>query len=335
MLGAEMAPTKKTAKVKKALPKQTLREPERSGSPASTLKLPFWNISSAILLLLGSALGSYASRLTLSPVYGAIPASLHHDTICASIFAAVWAGKGIIRRFVRRPLWLLPVLAFYVPVVQRHLFQYSETWGAEYGPIYTEALSYYPTLILVVLTSSYLLEMPSFALDAVPGMASYGLFRVAEKSISTILSHRIGTSWIYTRCGLTNIAAGLYSLLSPTALLLALPGILHTAFYNPGCTENAGIKYLNATLASANLTVLARTESLTGYLSVIDNNYAGFRVMRCDHSLLGGDWLEPPKGFEHLSNGKKEPIYPVSLMLEAVRLVRPGPAAGEPRALMM
>ena len=330
-----MAPTKKTAKVRKALPKQTLRESEQSGPPAFTLRFPFRNILSAILLLLGSALGSYASRLTLSPVYGAIPASLHHHTICASIFTAVWAGKGIIRRFVRQPLWLLPVLAFYVPSVQRHLFQYSETWGAEYGPVYTEALSYYPTLFLVVLTSSYLLEMPSFALDVVPGMVSYGLFRVAEKFIPTILSHRIGTSWIYTRCGLTNTAAGLYSLLSPTALLLALPGILHTAFYNAGCTENAGIKYLNATLASANLTVLARTESLTGYLSVMDSSYAGYRVMRCDHSLLGGDWLEPPEGFEHVSSGGKEPIYPVFVMLEAVRLVTPGPAAREPKALMM
>ena len=393
----------KKALAKKALAKQKLQESwaeqkllesERSGFPAFTLKLPLRNILNAILLLLGSALGSYASQLTLSPIYGAIPASLHHDVICASIFIAVWAGKGFIRRFDRQPLgllpilafydvpavqqpvyrgipasshhrtmcapiflkvwagrgilpnffprllWLLPVLAFYVPAVQRHLFQYSETWGAEYGPIYTEALSYYPTLFLVVLISSYFLEMQSFALDIVPWMASYGFFRVAEKFIATILSYRIGKSWLYTRCGLTNIAAGLYCLhfptaLSPIALLLALPGILHTAFYNPGCTENAGIKYLNATLASANLTVLARTESLTGYLSVMDNSYAGYRVLRCDHSLLGGDWLEPPKGFEHLSSGGKEPIYPVFVMLEAVRLVRPGPAAREPKALMM
>ena len=337
-----MAPTKKPAKAKK---KQTPRVPspgpgpttaERSGSPALlTLSVLFWNIFRALLLLLGSALGSYASRLTLSPVYGDIPASLHHHTICASIFAAVWGGKGIFRRFVWRPLWFLPILAFYVPAVQRHLFQFSETWGAEYGPVYTEGLSYYPTLFLVVLASSYLLEMPSLALDVIPGLASYGLFRVADKYIPTILSHRIGTSWIFTRCGLTNIVAGLYSLFSPIALLLAVPGIIHTAYYNPGCTEYAGTRYLNATLASANLTVLARMESLTGYVSVMENSYAKYRVLRCDHSLLGGEWLMPPEGLEHLGTGEREPIYPVFVMLEAVRLVRPGPAAKEPKALMM
>lgn len=333
-----MAPTKKPAKVRKASPKQTPREStigEQSELLAIILNLPFRKVFGATLLLLGSALGSYASRLTLSPVYGDIPASLHHHKICASIFAAVWGGKGIIRRLIRRPLWFLPILAFYVPAVQRHLFRYSETWGAEYGPIYTEALSYYPTLILVVLISSHLLETPSFALDAIPGIVSYSLFRTAEKFIPTILSHRIGTSWIYTRCGLTNIVAGLYSLLSPPVLLLALPGIIHTAFYNPGCTEYAGMKYLNATLASTNLTVLARTESLTGYLSVMENSYTRYRVLRCDHSLLGGDWLGPPQGLEHLSTGEKEPIYPVFVMLEAVRLVRPGPAARKPKALMM
>jgi hypothetical protein len=50
-------------------------------------------------------------------------------------------------------------------------------------------------------------------------------------------------------------------------------------------------------------------------VSVVVSVERGFRVMRCDHSLLGGEWV--------VIQGKKaaEPIYGVFVMLEAVRLV--------------
>ena len=38
--------------------------------------------------------------------------------------------------------------------------------------------------------------------------------------------------------------------------------------------------------------------------------------MRCDHSLLGGEWL-----IKGARNSMPEPIYGVFVMLEAVRLV--------------
>ena len=308
--------------------------PERD-TPPITLNIRFGNLLGAILLLLTVAIGSYASQLTLGPVYGDIPTSLHHSKICAAIFAGVWGTKAVFRRIIRRPLFLLPVLAFYVPAIQRHLFQYSEKWGAEYGPIYTEALSYYPTLALAVLGVSYLVEMPSIALDIIPGVVTYGIFKTARDQLPGLLAHRIGSSWIFTRCGLTNLTAVLYTLLSPAALLLAIPGMIHSGYYNPGCTEAAGIRYLNATLAPQNYTIIARAESLTGYISVMESSFERYRVMRCDHSLLGGEWLSPPPGFEHLASGERETIYPVFVMLEAVRLIRPGPAARKPNALMM
>ncbi|KZO93871.1 hypothetical protein CALVIDRAFT_600355 [Calocera viscosa TUFC12733] len=42
--------------------------------------------------------------------------------------------------------------------------------------------------------------------------------------------------------------------------------------------------------------VLARADSVTGTLVVADNLLQGFRFLRCDNSLLGGQWLE---GHEH------------------------------------
>ena len=62
--------------------------------------------------------------------------------------------------------------------------------------------------------------------------------------------------------------------------------------------------------------LLARQESVTGYISVLDNVKEGFRVMRCDHSLLGGEWLKQEAG-----SILREPVYAIFVMLEAVRLV--------------
>jgi hypothetical protein len=76
---------------------------------------------------------------------------------------------------------------------------------------------------------------------------------------------------------------------------------------------------LNDALVGSGYRVLARQESVTGYISVLENAEQRFRVMRCDHSLLGGEWLEPP-GTER-RNVVGEPIYAVFAMLEAVRLV--------------
>ena len=62
-------------------------------------------------------------------------------------------------------------------------------------------------------------------------------------------------------------------------------------------------------------TLIDRQESVTGYISIIESAQKGFRVMRCDHSLLGGEWLASRK------RRLADPIYGVFAMLEAVRLV--------------
>lgn len=42
--------------------------------------------------------------------------------------------------------------------------------------------------------------------------------------------------------------------------------------------------------------------------------------MRCDHSLLGGEWTKTPANY---NPRLRDPIYAVFAMLEAVRLVEP------------
>ncbi|KAI4197590.1 MAG: hypothetical protein LQ350_005823 [Teloschistes chrysophthalmus] len=107
-------------------------------------------------------------------------------------------------------------------------------------------------------------------------------------------------------------------------LFAALP-LLHTVFYTAHIPFPYSDHILNATLHDHGYSLVARQESVTGYISVLDNVKDGFRVMRCDHSLLGGEWHPQPG----MRSGLREPVYAIFVMLEAVRLVEPaaGPSA--------
>lgn len=78
---------------------------------------------------------------------------------------------------------------------------------------------------------------------------------------------------------------------------------------------------LNHELHQLGWEVLARGESVTGYISVIENTRAQMRLMRCDHSILGGEWLLTEERREKEGWMVPEPVFGVFQMLEAVRLV--------------
>ncbi|KAL7276519.1 hypothetical protein RUND412_000476 [Rhizina undulata] len=291
------------------------------------------------LLLLVVATASYVSQLTLSPVYGEIPSSLSHSKISVGVFVVAWTSKYLLRNAVPRKIGaLLPVLALYIPTIQRYIFRFSETWGAENGPIFTEAVTFYPLLFLSVLYSAVLLDVEDASLAAIAGGASYSVFWLSKAWISNSLPDHIGSSWFLTRCGLSNLIGLTYALISPSLLLLtAVPALLHTASMNSMCVVTPE---LNQTLLlGSNYTLIARQESITGYISVLENNQLGIRVLRCDHSLLGGEWVRtptgwsPPPGFEHTATEFKEPIYAIFVIMEAVRLIDPPPKNENPRAL--
>ena len=128
-----------------------------------------------------------------------------------------------------------------------------------------------------------------------------------------------------TRVGLQVVIATMYATLFPSMLLIvAIPPILFTATQNIHSPLEQTTALLNKTLQLDGYMLLDRNESLTGYISVLENYKDGFRVMRCDHSLLGGEWTPPTTKPAPLVN---EPIYAVFAMLEAVRLVEEGDQA--------
>lgn len=284
---------------------------------------------------------SYTSQLALAPVYGEIGAGIHHTKIATVAFIVGWAAMSIFEHFIPKPILVLAVMVGYAPQLQTYLFRYSEVWGAEWGPVYTEALTTYPIIFMAAFNGAQTLK-GSQSGHMIPGIACFRLFQTMFTLLPYQLGEFMGTNYFWTRCGMQSVMAGLTALVSGTTYAgLVLPAILHTNFYNPRCTWNggstAGKDVLTKTLAPLGYTLLERQESITGYLSVLESSKDSFRVLRCDHSILGGEWQAPPAGYEHLApKGElKEPIYAVFVMLEAVRLVEPQPAGDKKNALVI
>ncbi|CCX32345.1 S-adenosyl-L-methionine-dependent methyltransferase [Pyronema domesticum] len=321
------------AKAPKASPptKQALAAPtaQRSALPAVSFAR-FAGYFRGLIYILAAATASYVSQLTLAPVYGEIPSSLHHEQITTAVFFAAWILKPLLRKAPLKLSTLIPVIVFHIPGLLNYLFQYSTTWGAVKGPIITEALTVYPVILFSIFAAATNLETGSFVLDAIPAGLSWGIFAFARQAIPRLLWKRIGSQWLLTRCGMHHALGALYTLLAPSLLLATTMGALfHSYSENPLCVLSPS---LNATLAPYNHSIIARTESVTGYVSVLDNFEMGYRVLRCDHSLLGGEWQRAPKGFP-VGEKFKEPIYAIFVTMEAVRLVEPAPKNEKPSAL--
>lgn len=188
-------------------------------------------------------------------------------------------------------------------------------------------------------------HLPAWLTDALPGLGAWSVFRTAQRwsAHPVFFSSSATTTFLLPplfapldgRLFRQLALAAAYALAAPSRLLwYALPALLHAAVLNVHVTWPAAASWSSASVNAALLTAAARSgpgpgpgpgadvwvlldrrESVTGYLAVLENRDQAFRVLRCDHSLLGGEWLRFP------ANPVAEPIYGVFVMLEAVRLV--------------
>ncbi|KAJ5146062.1 Spermidine/spermine synthases family [Penicillium bovifimosum] len=278
----------------------------------------------ALLVLL--AFYSPLSKLVLSPIYGSHPADIFHSFGVAISGGVGWLMKDqILRRFGRLGGLLLPVLAFWVPTLQYLLKQQSSKIGNPLGPVITELFGYYPLVLLTVayagkqIQGSLRLEAQGdLVTEHVPLIGTYMLYSVGEHFAKYVVSWVVGTNFLFTRVGMQMLMATLYAAVIPSKwLVLAIPSLLFSLTSN---VHFAGISGVNSAIEHEGYTLLARQEAYTGYISVLENNNDGFRVMRCDHSLLGGQWTKDIPGYRPQV---EDPIYAVFAMLEAVRLVEP------------
>ncbi|ORY61364.1 spermine/spermidine synthase [Pseudomassariella vexata] len=270
-------------------------------------------------------IGVYAnvSLLSLSPVYGGIPAAVWHSKVIMAACFLGWSANLAFRRLLpTKTTLLLPLIAAYIPMVQFYLFKFSGSFTANWGPLITELLTLFPLMVLSVSCVADILEegdlsgLPKWVADCAPGLGSYSFYKFIELLSADQLQAQIGRSFLQTRVGLELVLAGTYTIMAPSKLLLfVIPGLLHAAFFNTHVMTPMATQALNSTLLSQGWSLVDRWESVTGYISILDSHKDGFRVMRCDHSLLGGEWTKLPKYIVG------EPIYSVFTMLEAVRLV--------------
>ncbi|EKG15254.1 Spermine synthase [Macrophomina phaseolina MS6] len=285
----------------------------------------------ATALMAIAGLASTVSQLALSPVYGSIPAAIWHQKSLMFIALVVLINKSAFQRVLPANIhtWI-PVLAFWILPIQSLLFQYSAVLGPDYGPVVTEVLTFYPFLLLSLFSAVSALQALDLSLfsrgfaEGIPPLACYTTFSTIEKFVAGRLPAFMGSNHFFTRSGLQLLVAALSAAVAPSKfLLLALPAVFHTLRFNPHFPGATTTAVLNETLRANHYTLLERQESLTGYVSVIESHENQFRLLRCDHSLLGGEWLVTP---ERAAAGQtqRESIYTVFTMLEAVRLVITG-----------
>lgn len=317
--------TSRPAKIskKKRKPQNGRLEPIRRNESAQQILWPFLKAWSLLVLA-----GAYSpiSQLTLSPVYGSIPSSLYHNHVTTFTFLLAWIVKSRIHGPIRQH-WsdLLPVLASAIPPIQFYIFQSSRQLGPIYGPVLTEVLTYCPLVLISILSAADVFD--TFDLGqhghyisyAGPGLISYVILSMSERVSSSLIEQSIGSFLIFTRSGLQFLVTASYAILLPSKfVLLATLVLLHTLCLNVHSSLPQPTGFLENTLKIHQFSLVDRQESLTGYLSVLDNLKDGFRVLRCDHSLLGGVW-DPQSKFS--SSALKEPVYSIFVTLEAVRLV--------------
>ncbi|OQE39770.1 hypothetical protein PENCOP_c006G04835 [Penicillium coprophilum] len=282
--------------------------------------------STGVILLILLAFYSPLSKLVLSPTYGSFPAHIFHSFGVAISGGVGWLLKDkILKRLGRLGGFMLPVLAFWVPTLQYLIKQQSSKIGNPTGPVVTELCGYYP---LVLLTVAYAGKQVQAALrleaqgdviaEHVPLIGTYIFYSAGEHIAKFVLSSIIGSSVIFTRVGMQMLLAAAYAALIPSKwLVLAIPSIIFSVTSN---VHFAGMSGVNSAIEHEGYSLLARQEAYTGYISVLENHNDGFRVMRCDHSLLGGQWTMQAPGYRP---EVADPIYAVFAMLEAVRLVEP------------
>ncbi|KAM7223967.1 S-adenosyl-L-methionine-dependent methyltransferase [Rhypophila decipiens] len=302
----------------------------------------------SIFLLSLAAAYSVVSQLALSPVYGSIPSARWHNYVTMAACFVGWSSNVPLYRALpfNSPSHLLPVIALWIPTVQFFLFKLSGTFTAWYGPTITQGLTYFPLMTITAACVATFTEqidlgrlpLPKFIKDATPGLGSLAFFLFAESMFRNMLSIQVGESFVKTRMGAEIGLALPYAFAAPSKLLLwTVPALVHTALWNTHVQTPMALASLNSTLAANQWAILDRKESLTGYISVVESLEQGFRVLRCDHSLLGGEWVKIQAMPQFRDNVVGETIYGVFAMLEAVRLVKvPEPIRdGEAKALVI
>ena len=292
-------------------------------------------------LIFLAAVTSRVSQLSLAPVYGSIPSSVNHQAAIGATALIGWTTQWHWRPQYSSLLQYLPLWTVCAPILTCVSFQFSDTLGLVWGPIIGGLLSCHSIVLPMIYAAAASHDGPDTeATSSGPlahlfsGLPSLGLFMILDWVLPDTINTFIAT-WSFLNPFNAHLIAGLYMIFALTdrrAIIAATVSIATiAAIVSPYGSGPFSTIALDASLASQNWTLLSREWSNTGYMSVLENSEANYRVMRCDHSLLGGEWQLTP---ERRAQGWKIPesIYAAFHMLEAVRLMETEPAIQDSEA---
>ena len=316
---------------KRKVPKQQAAQSSPTET-RSTGRRTTWleRIARPLAFLTLAALASPVSQATLAPVFGAIPSAVNHQeaVIATPLLAFLLRSqfkttrKDIVAQY-------LAIWAFWIPAVEMYLFPFSDLLGPQAGPGIIGFLSCHTIIIPAVYAAAEAIEslqlgerINPYVAAVLPTIAGVWHLVSFERWFQTALPSLSSLSGVFTPVKLQIFIASALAYLAPSKLiLLALPALVHTFFLNPHFDSTLTFGILNNTLNHHNWAILDRRWSNTGYISILESLDMQYRAMRCDHSLLGGEWLLTEE--RHAREGWKtnESIYSVFEMLEAVRLI--------------
>lgn len=292
-----------------------------------------------IVTLLLAALSDRVCKLSLSPIYGSIPSEID---IIRFLVPLVALSSTVQECWWTRLTIPVTILGYLPPFVLPIMARYSGELGPYWGPRVTHAFTSCPIIFgalagnvafytRTVFQKARTIPRPEHrflrwgierAFIAVLTYAFMHVFRAFESAAIFLMSWvmSLTSGALSSRYVMQALVASLWTSLAGSRWMasLGILPLLHILFFNPHVPLAHNTAIVNTTLQTAGWSLIARQESLTGYVSVLDNVKDGFRVMRCDHSLLGGEWRNKPEGHPARFN---EPIYSIFVMLEAVRLV--------------
>ena len=317
------------------------RKSEEPGYIGNMAPQPFATLCLRNMAMLQlAALSDYICTLGLHPVYGSVPSSLP-ELRTAITHLTVWLTCAFIYHRRIELTGFIPIIGCFPAITQPIMFKYSGSLGPSWGPLLTSLMTSFPIIYLVflvnVIDASHaffrtieidrvvkqpyinkgakvflLFILVSFFDRVMATCKKVAVYMVAAMKITT-------TDVMSSRYGLQAMMIILWMSLAPSkrTVYIGILPLLYTVLLVTHLPLDWHMNSINARL-SPTYSLLARQESSTGYISVVDNLKDGFRVMRCDHSLLGGEWINKPKDHPSKLN---EPIYSIFVMLEAVRLV--------------
>lgn len=300
------------------------------------------------LLTLGAAI-SPLSRLQLTPIYGELSVSacyptLHYVALVLGLFILPVTCGEHAAQFVPLFAWCV-VSSRRIDALRLFGLQPLE---ADYGPIMAEAISSTPAISLLIFhvynrlrTSKIFSRLSVSWQHTLSRVVIAAYYALVQRGITAFLPLHFANGHFFTsRASLylaICVAITVLVLRKPASRRKALIGVLSISILlsstsllaHPLITSlptKFALRQTNGRLSPHGWKVLERGEGVTGYVSVLENSEAQYRLMRCDHSLLGGEWLLTAERKMREGWTSEEPVFGVFTMLEAVRLVKGLPA---------